>query len=878
MPLKKTCRPSSFWQKTGLLLFGCFLALFLLEVFLQAASFGIYAWQRYQNFRSLKRTGAFRIMCIGESTTMNAYPRFLEQVLNSRVKGVNFTVIDKGLGGATSSVLLNQLPAELDEFRPDMVIAMIGINDGRGHPLKDIDQRPGRLGSLRTYRLFTMLKAHIAATTAKPGTPDLSPKPRPAFLALKGEAWSPKPAEDKKYLLMGNLYLKHGKVAAAKKAFKKAIAADPGDYASYLEMAEFYRRTGKFEEAEEALGSAVKLAPKNYLVYNGLGILYQTRQFYRKAIDAFSRAVVLKKDNWMGYNGMGWCYWHTGKLWEAVGEYKKSLAVNPRESGTYMQLGSVYQELGMLEEAEKSFKKALLIDPRESGIYYQMACFYRSLGKFSQARDLFEQGKKIFPDNYHFTKGLDVLNELTGRGAVSGEADIKYTEVTLDSYQRLQRELDKRNIRLAAMQYPMCSIQPLKRLLAGPGQERIVYIDNETVFKDAVKRYGFGRYFTDMFAGNFGHCTREGNQLLAANAAKAILEQVFGIRNSEAGQAFKRGLLVTATLQEPAVLSSTAEILRLVKFAKRSGVSDIFIQVYRANRAWFLSAVADSGPFMDCRRSAGRDPLDFLIAEAHKSGIKVHAWLNLLSLSSNENAPILKKHGPGVLTRNLKAKKKLQDYKIDNQYFLEPGDPRVRQVLALIVEELVSRYAGLDGVLFDYIRYPDVQPAYGFAPENVRRYREATGEKQIDGESASWKKWKISQVNELLALLVAKARAIRPKIRIAATGCLPFHRAILEAFQDWPFWIAKNTVDSVLLMDYSPDPREYASWIETAMTKVRDFSRIDIGVPAYKLLKDPQAFAEEYRYCRDSGCRECVIFHYGSLLDSAALASSLTGE
>ena len=72
------------------------------------------------------------------------------------------------------------------------------------------------------------------------------------------------------------------------------------------------------------------------------------------------------------------------------------------------------------------------------------------------------------------------------------------------------------------------------------------------------------------------------------------------------------------------------------------------------------------------------DPVGLLIKQAHAQGIQVHAWINFLSLGNNTNAYFIKKYGTEVLSRNLKAKNKIEDFKIDHQYFLEPGDWRVR--------------------------------------------------------------------------------------------------------------------------------------------------------------------------------------------------------
>jgi uncharacterized lipoprotein YddW (UPF0748 family) len=249
--------------------------------------------------------------------------------------------------------------------------------------------------------------------------------------------------------------------------------------------------------------------------------------------------------------------------------------------------------------------------------------------------------------------------------------------------------------------------------------------------------------------------------------------------------------------------------LRLVDFAKKARIKVLFVQIYRANRAWFPSHVADSKPYEICLKNTMQDPFAFLIKEARKAGIEVHAWINLLSLSNNKDAKILKKYGPGILTRNLKKKRAIEDYKIDKQYFLEPGDLRVRSELLALVSEILDNYPQLDGIQFDYIRYPDRNPSYGYTKMNIERFKKTTGIKTIKNDNITWQNWKRAQVTELLTQLASRARALRPDIKVSATGCVPYVRAYYEAFQDWPSWIKTGLVDFVTVMTYSDKISEF---------------------------------------------------------------------
>jgi len=78
-----------------------------------------------------------RIICIGDSSTEGvgssdakqySYPSQLQRLLDAAAPG-RFEVVNLGLPGINSSQVLNRFEATLATFRPQLVIAMIGIND-----------------------------------------------------------------------------------------------------------------------------------------------------------------------------------------------------------------------------------------------------------------------------------------------------------------------------------------------------------------------------------------------------------------------------------------------------------------------------------------------------------------------------------------------------------------------------------------------------------------------------------------------------------------------------------------------------------------------------------------------------------------------------
>jgi len=85
-------------QKIGLSASAVFIILASLELILQASGLIILSVQEHRNRISLKQKATYRIMCLGESTTMSggttSYPSQLEEILNQNYAKIKFSVID----------------------------------------------------------------------------------------------------------------------------------------------------------------------------------------------------------------------------------------------------------------------------------------------------------------------------------------------------------------------------------------------------------------------------------------------------------------------------------------------------------------------------------------------------------------------------------------------------------------------------------------------------------------------------------------------------------------------------------------------------------------------------------------------------------------
>jgi Tfp pilus assembly protein PilF len=492
---------ASLQQRIALVILGIFLFFVFLETSLRLGELVLLSMQEHRNLQSIKQKGAYRILCLGESTTQGQYPPFLEQALNQRKIGVCFSTIDKGRISTNTPTILSKVESYLAEYHPDMVVAMMGVNDpGKHIPYEapTASKTMFLIRSFKTYKFSRFLWLHILTKAKEMGLyklhEDKQRSPYPGKIATR----LPETGSKEDYV----------EPSPAEKFLDKAIELKPKDYNAYLELGHFYQDQGKFTQAEDAFKQAIEFNPKNGDAYIELGWLYFIQGRFSSVEYAFQYS-------------------------QAEDAFKQAVELNPENERVYFEIGRFYRHQKKFTQAEDAFKKARELSPKDHRIYLELGQLYQHQGKITQAKDAFEKVIEFNPENDEAYRAISVLDEEIGRPDLAKEYAEKakrlilgyYIPVTVNSYRRLKEILDKKKIRLVCVQYPMRNLEPLKRVFKQ--DEGVIFVDNENVFKEAVKKASYQEYFTDMFGGDFGHCTDKGNKLLAENIANVILKEVF---------------------------------------------------------------------------------------------------------------------------------------------------------------------------------------------------------------------------------------------------------------------------------------------------------------------------------------------------------------
>lgn len=353
------------------------------------------------------------------------------------------------------------------------------------------------------------------------------------------------------------------------------------------------------------------------------------------------------------------------------------------------------------------------------------------------------------------------------------------------------------------------------------------------------------------------------------------------------------------------VLDAPGRGAQLVEDARALGATDLFVQVFRGGRAWFDASLADATPYQAIRTATGEDPLASLIARAQAAGLRVHAWVNALSLATRRDSALLRELGPGIVHVDRRGRSVLEYpdlevpepdrgwYRMGTPHvWLDPAAPGLAERLAAITGELVARYPGLDGVHLDYIRHPDVLPFspgsrfgvgldFGYGPASRERFRAETGRVAPFGDSLAnanaWDDWRRERVTDVVRQVAVAVRAVRPGVAVSAAVWAYADRAYLAIFQDWRGWLDAGLLDFAVPMAYTLDDR-LLRYLAHGYTGGVGGDRVWIGLGAWLFAERPERITAQLQLAGAAGPAGLALFSYDAIAESPALRAALVGE
>ncbi len=261
-------------------------------------------------------------------------------------------------------------------------------------------------------------------------------------------------------------------------------------------------------------------------------------------------------------------------------------------------------------------------------------------------------------------------------------------------------------------------------------------------------------------------------------------------------------------------------------------------------------------------RDPGYDPLAFAIEECHKRGMELHAWLVTIPVG---NVRQVKLQGNRSVARQNRDLCKLHN----GNWYLDPGNPGTQEYLSRIVREITTRY-DIDGIHFDYIRYPEQAEKFPDG-DTYRRY----------GQGKDLAQWRRDNMTNLVRRLYAEIKALKPWVKVSSSPVGKFRdtnryssrgwNAYYTVFQDAQEWLKEGIHDMLFPMLYFRGNNFYPfalDWKENDSGR-----RIVPGLGIYFLSPAEQDWpleeiVRQIHFCRRFGLDGQAYFRTRFLLDN----------
>ncbi len=280
---------------------------------------------------------------------------------------------------------------------------------------------------------------------------------------------------------------------------------------------------------------------------------------------------------------------------------------------------------------------------------------------------------------------------------------------------------------------------------------------------------------------------------------------------------------------------------------KSLGINTVFFQVKPDGTALWPSKILPWSDMLTGKigEDPGYDPLQFMLDEAHKRGMKVHAWFNPYRVSVNTKPSTVAELNRTLSQNPASVFVLHRDWirTAGDRFVLDPGIPEARSWITSIVAEVVASYP-IDGVQFDDYFYAESSGSMLNDSETFKKQGQGFGSK------ADWRRHNtqllIEQVSRTIKQLkpevefgVSPAGVWRNRSHDAAGSDTRGAAAYDEAYADTRLWVQQGLLDYIAPQIYWPFARDaarydvLAKWWADVVKPTN--TRLYIGVALYKV-------------------------------------------
>ncbi|MGB2870044.1 MAG: family 10 glycosylhydrolase [Bacteroidota bacterium] len=257
--------------------------------------------------------------------------------------------------------------------------------------------------------------------------------------------------------------------------------------------------------------------------------------------------------------------------------------------------------------------------------------------------------------------------------------------------------------------------------------------------------------------------------------------------------------------------SAKARIRQVFEKARSAKFNMVFFQVRGSGDALYRSHYEPWSQLLTdtLGKDPGWDPLEFAVAEAHRLGLELHAWMNTFPMWRGSKLPPLTTppspyfaHPEWIICDSAGKPMKTEPGGTD-YIWASPGIPEVRKYVVSIARDIVENY-DVDGIHFDYIRYPEGSPVKGYSHDSVSvaRFMSTEG----NPYRISWDHWQREQVNEFVFDAYNTVSTIKPRVKMSASVIGKYMgqgwTSYYVVYQDPRRWMEVGKIDFIVPMVY----------------------------------------------------------------------------
>lgn len=315
--------------------------------------------------------------------------------------------------------------------------------------------------------------------------------------------------------------------------------------------------------------------------------------------------------------------------------------------------------------------------------------------------------------------------------------------------------------------------------------------------------------------------------------------------------------------QGATVKTQKEELKKILDRLEAENFNTILFQTRAQGGVFYRSNIEPLSPYFN--HSENFDPLAFAVEECHNRGMECHAWITTYPMERVEyqNAKKGKKRQVSIINN------KPDYYKpVGDRWYLDPGRPESIRRIVSVVQEIVSNY-DVDGVHFDYIRYPN----------NDRKFPDEDTYLKY-GNGADLYQWRRDNITKLVTEAYDLVKSTKPWVQISSSP-LGRYKVLPEVsvndgwtayetvFQDAGYWMKSGKHDLVFPMMYYREQYFYPflkDWIANSNGRI-----VVPGLGVYQMdeknwsLKD---ILDQMKYVRSNKLQGAAYFRAGSLLNN----------